>query len=101
MRESPSNETVASATTTKTAPAAGIEPTASSLVPGNVTASRRAAPSSTVLSGAIQLTIRKNRANISTWRSHASFPNSTIPATVKIEYPATAKARIAGSCGAG
>ena len=101
MRESPSKETVASATTTKTTPAGGSESTPRSRAPGNVTASRRTPPSSTVRNGAIQLTIRKKRAKISTFRPHAPFPNSTIPATVKIEYPATTTARIAGSCGAG
>ena len=102
VRESPSNETVASATTTKTTLAADNEPTQNNRAPGIVTASLRP-PSSpaTARSGAIQLTIRKNREKISTLRVHAASPNRTIPATVKTEYPATATARIAGSRGAG
>ena len=45
--------------------------------------------------------MRKKQEKTSTFRVHARSPKSTMPVTVRTEYPATATARMAGSRGAG
>ena len=45
--------------------------------------------------------MRKKQEKTSTFRVHAPSPKSTMPVTVRTEYPATAIARTAGSRGAG